>query len=79
MWKEIVLEWLDRNERSQAYLARKAKVNIFHLNGCLRGKREWRRKDVTEAGNGDGPGARHAHGPQKRESNPNLHNHSERS
>ena len=40
MWKEIVLEWLDRNERSQAYLARKAKVNIFHLNGCLRGKRE---------------------------------------
>lgn len=39
-WEERTREWLFDNERSQAWLARKAGCTVFHLNGCLQGKRQ---------------------------------------
>jgi DNA-binding phage protein len=38
MWTEVIEQWLDANERSQAYLARKAGISAEHLNRCLSGK-----------------------------------------
>jgi DNA-binding phage protein len=40
LWREIVEEWLDENERTQSYLARHAHVSIEHLNRCLMGHAE---------------------------------------
>lgn len=38
MWIEQVQEWLTKNDRTQAWLSRKAGVSAFHLNRCLQGK-----------------------------------------
>ncbi len=37
-WKSSVLEWLEENERSQAWLAMKAGYTAVHLNRCLHDK-----------------------------------------
>lgn len=39
MWQETVNEWLKRNERSQAWLARQAGITRRHLFGCMSGER----------------------------------------
>ena len=36
-WSLFVLSWLNEQDRSQAWLARKAKVHQMHLSNCLRG------------------------------------------
>ena len=40
MWKKIVEEWLEEEERTQTYLARRAHVSAEHLNRCLMGHSE---------------------------------------
>ena len=35
LWNQVVLDWLRENERSQAWLARKAGVSAVHLCRCL--------------------------------------------
>jgi len=37
-WSTFVREWLRTHERSQAWLARQAKVHPMHLSNCLLGK-----------------------------------------
>ena len=37
-WSLFVLSWLNEQDRSQAWLARKAKVHQMHLSNCLLGK-----------------------------------------
>ena len=37
-WSTSVREWLRSHERSQAWLARQAKVHPMHLSNCLLGK-----------------------------------------
>ena len=37
-WSLFVLSWLNEQDRSQAWLARKAKVDQMHLSNCLLGK-----------------------------------------
>ena len=34
-WQETILDWLDREERSQAWLARKAGMNQNYLSAIL--------------------------------------------
>jgi transcriptional regulator with XRE-family HTH domain len=38
MWKVIVTGWLEENQRTQAYLARKAGINESYLSRCLNDK-----------------------------------------
>ena len=40
MWKKIVEERLEEEERTQTYLARRAHVSVSHLNRCLAGHSE---------------------------------------
>ena len=37
-WSTVVRGWLHDNERTQAWLARRAKVHPMHLSNCLLGK-----------------------------------------
>ncbi len=37
---QTIIDWLLANERSQAWLARKARVTPFYLNLCLHGHRQ---------------------------------------
>ena len=39
-WKQTVLEWLEREERSQSYLARKAGFNENYLSAILNDLRQ---------------------------------------
>ena len=39
MWINQVMEWLEANQRTQAWLARNARINEGHLSQCLRGHR----------------------------------------
>jgi ribosome-binding protein aMBF1 (putative translation factor) len=36
-WKEAVHQWLEKNDRSQAWLARRLGITPEHFNRCLRG------------------------------------------
>ena len=38
MWNAIVTSWLEENQRSQAYLARKAGINESYLSRSMNGK-----------------------------------------
>lgn len=38
LWSLAVIDWLANQDRSQAWLARKAKVHPMHLSNCLLGK-----------------------------------------
>ena len=39
-WRDTVLEWLERNERSQAWLARHAELDPSWISLILSGQRE---------------------------------------
>jgi len=34
-WQQVVRDWLEKEERSQAYLARKARVDMNYLSAIL--------------------------------------------
>ena len=38
LWSLVVIDWLSNQDRSQAWLARRAKVHPMHLSNCLLGK-----------------------------------------
>ena len=39
MWETITRDWMDTNDRSQAWLARKAGISDEHFSQCLNGHR----------------------------------------
>ena len=39
-WQEIIREWLDREERSQSWLARKAGMDVSYLSAILNDLRQ---------------------------------------
>ncbi len=40
MWREKIREWLEREERDQSYLARKAGLSVSYMSNIMTGKLE---------------------------------------
>ena len=40
MWRDAVRDWMEREERDQAYLARKSGLSVSHMSNIMTGKHE---------------------------------------